>query len=61
MLDEVESGVDGAESKLREAMGRMRRFMRETEEKKSGWCVLILVVVLIALLLLVVLYDVFYI
>jgi syntaxin 6 len=55
MLDEVESGVDGADRKLREAMGRMRKFIRETEEKRGGWCVLILIIILIALLLLVVL------
>ncbi|KZV92677.1 hypothetical protein EXIGLDRAFT_718128 [Exidia glandulosa HHB12029] len=55
LLDDLESGVDRAESKLGNAMAQMRRFIRETEETKSGWCIAILMVVLCILLLLVVL------
>jgi len=55
MLDEVESGVDGADRKLNEAMGKMRRFLRETEEKRSGWCITILIIILVILLLFIIL------
>ena len=55
MLEDLEEGVDRTDSKLNNAMRRMRKFIRQTEEEKSGWCVLILVVVLIILLLAVIL------
>ncbi|EJD51161.1 hypothetical protein AURDEDRAFT_83491 [Auricularia subglabra TFB-10046 SS5] len=55
LLDDLESGVDRAEGKLSAAMTQMRRFIRETEETKSGWCIAILIVVLCILLLLAVL------
>jgi syntaxin 6 len=54
MLEDLEEGVDRSESKLGTAMDRMKRFMRETEETKSGWLVIGLVIVLFVLLLLVV-------
>jgi len=55
MLEDIEEGVDRTESKLGSAMRRMGQFARDTEEKRSGWCIGILIVVLIILLLLVIL------
>ncbi|KZT25746.1 hypothetical protein NEOLEDRAFT_1156151 [Neolentinus lepideus HHB14362 ss-1] len=55
MLSDLETGVDHTESKLGDAMSRMRRFIRETEETKSGWCIVILTIVLMCLLLAVIL------
>ncbi|EPQ52214.1 hypothetical protein GLOTRDRAFT_80431 [Gloeophyllum trabeum ATCC 11539] len=55
MLSDLETGVDRTESKLGDAMKRMRKFIRETEETKSGWCVVILTIVLLCLLLAVIL------
>ncbi|KAJ7269963.1 t-SNARE [Mycena rebaudengoi] len=54
MLDDLEQGVDRTDSKLSDAMRRMRKFMRQTEEKGSGWCIVILIIVLTILLLLVI-------
>ena len=55
MLTDLEQNVDQSDSKLSDAMRRMRKFLRDSEEKGSGWCILILVVVLLALLLAVIL------
>jgi len=55
MLDDIERGVDHSGAKLDGAMKRMRKFIRDTEETKSGWCITILIVILMALLLAVIL------
>lgn len=55
MLDDLEANVDRTDSKLSNAMRRMRKFVRDTEETKSGWCITILIIVLVALLLAVIL------
>ncbi|KAL1745490.1 t-SNARE [Schizophyllum fasciatum] len=51
MLGDLEQGVDRAENKLGSAMDRMRHFMRKSEEKGSGWCIVILIIILCALVL----------
>ncbi|KZV65764.1 hypothetical protein PENSPDRAFT_689580 [Peniophora sp. CONT] len=50
MLSDVERGVDQADSKLNDAMTKMKKFIRETEETKSGWCIGILIFILLCLL-----------
>jgi len=55
MLEDIEQGVDHSSAKLDGAMKRMRKFIRDTEETRSGWCILILVIILLALLLAVIL------
>ncbi|EJF57372.1 t-SNARE [Dichomitus squalens] len=55
MLEDIERGVDRSEAKLGSAMNRMRKFIRQTEETKSGWCIIFLIIVLLALLLAVIL------
>ncbi|KAI0277929.1 t-SNARE [Russula aff. rugulosa BPL654] len=55
MLDDLDRGVDRTDSKLSNAMRRMRKFVRDTEESKSGWCIAILIAVLLILLLAVIL------
>lgn len=55
MLDDLGRGVDRSESKLADAMKKMKKFMRDTEETKSGWCIVILIVILLALLMAVIL------
>lgn len=55
MLDDLEANVDRTDSKLLNAMRRMKKFVRDTEETKSGWCITILIIVLIVLLLAVIL------
>ncbi|KAF9816604.1 hypothetical protein IEO21_04005 [Rhodonia placenta] len=55
MLDDVERGVDRSDAKLGAAMQTMRKFIRQTEETKSGWCIVILIIILMALLLAVIL------
>jgi len=55
MLDDIERGVEHSNAKLDAAMKRMRKFLRDTEETKSGWCIVILIVILLALLLAVIL------
>ncbi|KAH9981638.1 t-SNARE [Russula compacta] len=55
MLDDLDRGVDRTDSKLSDAMRRMRNFVRETEGRKSGWCIAILIVVLLILLVAVIL------
>lgn len=51
MLDELEQNVDRSENKMSNAMRRMRKFLRDSEDSKSNWCIIILVIVLMALLL----------
>lgn len=51
MLVDLERGVDQTDTKLEGAMQRMRRFIRQTEETKSGWCIGILIVILVILLI----------
>ncbi|KII87576.1 hypothetical protein PLICRDRAFT_141427 [Plicaturopsis crispa FD-325 SS-3] len=51
LLDDLEAGVDRTDNKLSDAMRKMRKFIRDTEETKSGWCIVILIIVLLALLL----------
>ncbi|KAI0367650.1 hypothetical protein BV20DRAFT_1037555 [Pilatotrama ljubarskyi] len=51
MLDDLERGVDRSDAKLNTAMKKMRNFIRQTEETKSGWCIVILIIILMALLL----------
>ncbi|RDX47229.1 hypothetical protein K466DRAFT_114420 [Polyporus arcularius HHB13444] len=55
MLVDLERGVDTSDAKLSTAMHKMRKFIRQTEETKSGWCIVILIIVLMALLLAVIL------
>jgi len=55
MLDDLERNVDKSDSKLSSAMSRMKKFVRQTEETKSGWCIVILIIILMALLLAVIL------
>ncbi|KAF8135999.1 t-SNARE [Mycena galopus ATCC 62051] len=55
MLDDLEHGVDRTDSKLNDAMQRMRKFLRQSEEKGSGWCIIFLIIVLTVLLLLIIL------
>lgn len=54
MLDDLERGVDQTDTKLNGAMRRMRQFLRQSEEKGSGWCIVILIIVLTILLLLII-------
>ncbi|KAG8960835.1 hypothetical protein FRC03_006078 [Tulasnella sp. 419] len=44
MLGDLEAGVDRTANKLSGAMAKMRKFVRDTEETKSGWCIAILIV-----------------
>ncbi|KAF8962623.1 snare protein TLG1/Syntaxin [Flammula alnicola] len=55
MLTDLEQGVDRTDDKLGDAMRRMRKFLRDSEEKGSSWCIIILMIVLMALLLAVIL------
>jgi hypothetical protein len=55
MLSDLEQNVDQTDDKLSDAMRRMRKFLRDSEEKGSNWCIIILIVVLMALLLAVIL------
>ncbi|KAJ1311702.1 hypothetical protein OPQ81_010175 [Rhizoctonia solani] len=55
LLSELEANVDRSGSKLDSAMKKMKHFIRETEETKSGWCIGILIVILCVLLLAVIL------
>ncbi|KAI9458607.1 t-SNARE [Lactarius psammicola] len=50
MLDDLDRNVDRTDSKLSDAVRKMRKFVREAEETKSGWCIAILIVVLLMLL-----------
>ncbi|KAF8235036.1 snare protein TLG1/Syntaxin [Tricholoma matsutake] len=42
MLDDLEQGVDQTDSKLSDAMRKMRKFLRDSEERGSGWCIIYL-------------------
>ncbi|KAF8174061.1 snare protein TLG1/Syntaxin [Pholiota molesta] len=55
MLTDLERGVDTSDGKMGDAVRRMRRFLRDSEERGSGWCIIVLMVVLMALLLAVIL------
>ncbi|KAF8155656.1 snare protein TLG1/Syntaxin [Crassisporium funariophilum] len=55
LLDDLEQNVDRSDTKLSDAMRRMRKFLRDSEEKGSGWCIIILMIILGALLLAVIL------
>ncbi|RXW22035.1 hypothetical protein EST38_g3811 [Candolleomyces aberdarensis] len=55
MLDDLERNVDQTDSKVNDGMRRLRKFLRDSEEKGSGWCIVILMIVLMALLLAVIL------
>ncbi|TFK26619.1 hypothetical protein FA15DRAFT_667318 [Coprinopsis marcescibilis] len=55
MLDDLEQNVDRTGDKVNDGMRRLRKFLRDSEEKGSGWCIIILIIVLAALLLAVIL------
>lgn len=55
MLDDLEQNVDRSETKMSSAMRRLRKFLRDSEDSKSNWCIMILMFVLMALLLAVIL------
>ena len=55
LLDDLEQGVDRADSKLGAATQRIRKFLHDIEDTKSGWLIGILIAVLLALLLAVIL------
>jgi len=55
MLEDLEQNVDRSETKMSSSMRRLRKFLRDSEDSKSNWCITILVIVLMALLLAVIL------
>lgn len=55
MLVDLEQNIDRSENKMSSAMRRMRKFLRDSEDSKSNWCIMILVIVLMVLLLAVIL------
>ncbi|KAG2008751.1 hypothetical protein CC2G_014145 [Coprinopsis cinerea AmutBmut pab1-1] len=55
MLDDLEQNVDRTQDKVSDGMRRLRKFLRDSEEKGSGWCIIFLIIVLMALLLAVIL------
>lgn len=55
LLDDLEQNLEHTETKLNKSLRRLQKFVRETEETKSGWCIGILVVILMVLLLMVIL------
>ncbi|KAF9010149.1 hypothetical protein BDQ17DRAFT_1421410 [Cyathus striatus] len=55
ILTDLERGVDQTDNKLGSAMQKMRKFLRDSEERGSGWCIIILIIVLCTLLLAVIL------
>ncbi|KAK7440989.1 hypothetical protein VKT23_016769 [Stygiomarasmius scandens] len=55
LLNDLESNVDRTDSRLSDAMKKMKKFVRESEEKGSGWCIVFLIIVLMVLLLVVIL------
>ncbi|KAF5356741.1 hypothetical protein D9756_006684 [Leucocoprinus leucothites] len=55
LLDDLERNVDHTDNKLQGAMQRMRKFLRDSEDKGSGYCIIFLIIVLLALLLAVIL------
>ncbi|KAF9467821.1 snare protein TLG1/Syntaxin [Collybia nuda] len=56
LLDDLEQGVDQTDSKLNDAMLKMRKFLRQSEERGSGWCIVILIIILMVLLIAVILF-----
>ncbi|KAJ3543949.1 hypothetical protein NMY22_g2956 [Coprinellus aureogranulatus] len=55
MLDDLERNVDKTDDKVSDGMRRLRKFLRDSEEKGSGWCIVFLMIVLMCLLLAVIL------
>ncbi|KAF8137206.1 t-SNARE [Boletus edulis] len=55
MLVDLERNVDRTDSKLDSAMRKMKKFIRQTEDTKSGWCITILIIILVILFLAVIL------
>lgn len=55
LLTDLEQGVDRTSSRLDSSMKKLQKFIRDTEETKSGWCILILTIILLVLLLAVIL------
>lgn len=55
LLEDLERGVDTSQTKLTSGLKRIKKFIRDTEETKSGWCIGILIVILMILLLMVIL------
>lgn len=55
LLGDLDRNVDRVDHKLQGAMQRMRKFLRDSEEKGSGYCIVFLIIVLLALLLAVIL------
>ncbi|KXN81696.1 t-SNARE affecting a late Golgi compartment protein 1 [Leucoagaricus sp. SymC.cos] len=55
LLDDLERNVDHTDNKLADAMRRMRKILRDSEERGSGYCIVFLIIVLLALLLAVIL------
>jgi len=56
LLGDLEQGVDRADTKLNSAMQRMKKFLRDSEERGSGWCIIILIIILMILLIAVILF-----
>ncbi|KAK2464547.1 hypothetical protein APHAL10511_003405 [Amanita phalloides] len=55
LLTDLERNVDRTDTKLSDATRRMRKFLRDAEEKGSGYCIIFLIIILAALLLVVIL------
>ena len=55
LLTDLEQNIDRTDTKLNHAMLRMRKFLRDSEEKGSGYCIIFLIIVLAVLLLAVIL------
>ncbi|KAI5996310.1 t-SNARE [Pisolithus albus] len=51
MLEDLDRHVDSTDTKLNTAMRRLRRFVHETEDTKSGWCITFLIIILVILLI----------
>jgi len=50
LLDDLGQNVDRSDTKLSNAMRKMKKFVRDTEQSKSGWCIIFLIVILLILL-----------
>ncbi|KAI0049777.1 hypothetical protein FA95DRAFT_1581542 [Auriscalpium vulgare] len=55
MLGDLEQNVERTDSKLQQNMKKLKKFIRDTEDTKSGWCIIILIIILVILLALVIL------
>jgi len=55
MLGDLEQNVDKSQTKLDSSMKKLQKFLRDIEETRSGWCIVILIIILVVLLLLVIL------